>query len=82
MKDKKKSLRWAMLRGEVKITHIDVLAFEDRANKLQYEAGQARMQANTINELNKQQGGMIDDNFLNKKNYTNDIKHSLIVNFE
>lgn len=82
MKDKKKSLRWAMLRGEVKITPDDVLAFEDRANKLQYEAGQARMQANTVNELNKQQGEMLDDNFLNKKNYTNDIKHSLIVNFE
>ena len=81
MKDKKKSLRWAMLRGEVKITPDDVLAFEDRANKLQYVAGLARMQANTVNELNKQQGEGYEDNFFDKKNYTNDIKHPLKVIF-
>lgn len=70
-----------MLRGEVKITPNDVLAFEDRANKLQYEAGLARMQANTVNELHKQQGEGYDDNFCNKENYTNDIKDPLKVIF-
>ena len=70
-----------MLRGEVKITPNDVLAFEDRANKLQYEAGQARLQANTVNELHKQQGEGYEDNFCDKKNYRDDIKHSLIVSF-
>ena len=78
---KKKSLRWAMLRGEVKITPADILAFEDRANKLQYMAGQARVEANTVNELNKQQGHMVDDNFFKRKDYRDDIKHPLIVNF-
>ncbi len=78
---KKKSLRWAMLRGEVKITPADILAFEDRANKLQYMAGQARVEANTVNELNKQQGYMVDDNFFKRKDYRDDIKHPLIVNF-
>ena len=81
MKDKK-SLFWGMLRGEVKITAEDVMAFEDRANKLQYEAGQARMKANTINDLYVEQGGMLEDNFFDKKDYNNDIKHSLIVNFK
>ena len=81
MKDKK-SLFWGMLRGEVKITADDVMAFEDRANKLQYEAGQARMKANTINDLYVEQGGMLEDNFFDKKNYNDDIKHSLIVNFK
>lgn len=78
---KKKSLRWAMLRGEVKITPADILAFEDRANKLQYMAGQARVEANTVNELNKQQGYMVDDNFFKRKDYRDDIKHPLIINF-
>ena len=81
MKDKK-SLFWGMLRGEVKITADDVMAFEDRANKLQYEAGQARMKANTINDLYVEQGGMLEDNFFDKKDYNDDIKHSLIVNFK
>ena len=81
MKDKK-SLFWGMLRGEVKITANDVMAFEDRANKLQYEAGQARMKANTINDLYVEQGGMLEDNFFDKKDYNDDIKHSLIVNFK
>jgi hypothetical protein len=81
MKDKK-SLFWGMLRGEVKITAEDVMAFEDRANKLQYEAGQARMKANTINDLYVEQGGMLEDNFFDKKDYNDDIKHSLIVNFK
>lgn len=70
-----------MLRGEVKITSADILAFEDRANKLQYMAGQARVEANTVNELNKQQGYMVDDNFFKRKDYRDDIKHPLIVNF-
>ena len=70
-----------MLRGEVKITPADILAFEDRANKLQYMAGQARVEANTVNELNKQQGYMVDDNFFKRKDYRDDIKHPLIVNF-
>ena len=81
MKDKK-SLFWGLLRGEVKITAEDVMAFEDRANKLQYEAGQARMKANTINDLYVEQGGMLEDNFFDKKDYNDDIKHSLIVNFK
>ena len=81
MKDKK-SLFWGMLRGEVKITADDVMAFEDRANKLQYEAGQARMKANTINDLYVEQGGILEDNFFDKKDYNDDIKHSLIVNFK
>ena len=66
---KKKSLFWGMLRGEVKITPDDVMAFEDRANRLQYEAGQARMKANTINDLYVEQGGMLDDNFFKRKDY-------------
>lgn len=70
-----------MLRGEVKITPADILAFEDRANKLQYMAGQARVEANTVNELNKQQGYMVDDNFFKRKDYRDDIKHPLIINF-
>jgi hypothetical protein len=78
---KKKSLRLAILRGEIKITPADILAFEDRANKLQYMAGQARVEANTVSELYKQQGHMIDDNFCKRKDYKEDIKHSLIVNF-
>jgi hypothetical protein len=78
---KKKSLRLAILRGEIKITPNDILAFEDRANKLQYMAGQARLEANTVSELYKQQGHMIDDNFCKRKDYKEDIKHSLIVNF-
>ncbi len=82
MIDKKKSLFWGMLRGEVKITPDDVMAFEDRANKLQYEAGQARMKANTINDLYIEQGGMLDNNFCDKKDYQNDIKHPLIIRFE
>ena len=81
MEEKKKSLRWAILRGEVKITPADILAFEDRANKLQYMAGQARVEANTVNEINKQQGYTIDDNFFKRKDYRDDIKHPLIVNF-
>jgi hypothetical protein len=82
MIDKKKSLFWGMLRGEVKITPDDVMAFEDRANRLQYEAGQARMKANTINDLYVEQGGMLDDNFFKRKDYKDDIKHPLIVRFE
>ncbi len=82
MTDKKKSLFWGMLRGEVKITPDDVMAFEDRANKLQYVAGLARMQANTVNELNKQQGEGYDDNFCKKEDYKNDIKEPLKVIFK
>lgn len=82
MIDKKKSLFWGMLRGEVKITPDDVMAFEDRANKMQYEAGQARMKANTINDLYIEQGEMLDNNFCDKKDYKNDIKHPLIIRFE
>ena len=40
------------------------------------------MKANTINDLYVEQGGMLEDNFFDKKDYNDDIKHSLIVNFK
>ena len=78
---KKKSLRHAILRGEVKIDLKDISSFEQRANSLQYQAGQAMVQLNTVRELFAEQKNQNDNDFFNRKNYRDDIKHSLIVGF-
>jgi predicted PilT family ATPase len=81
MKDKK-SLRHGLLRGEVKIDYKDVLSFEKRANNLHSQTGLAMQELKTIRELFTEQKGQNENDFVDKKNYSDDIKHSLIINFE
>ena len=82
MKKEKKSLKHALLRGEVKITLNDVLSFEKRANNLHYQVGLAMQELKTIRELFADQKGQNENDFIDKKNYNDDIKHPLIINFE